>query len=291
MQETSKFILGIVLQIVSIFIVIATQQLGWLKLLDARAARDMCCLSDSSVTPDILRQNNSPVPEDNQNDNELKMTEEETGEEPIVDRKKSLVGWWKFDETSGTVAKNSSDNNFNGQLISAYNLPSWQEGEKCLKGGCIQFNGQGQYISLMLPNIPEYTFTGWVKKYSESDDEKQIFNTSEDRLGITLYNNSSFLLFNYGYITTKTPIETNTFYHIAVTNDGQTKIIYLNGVEENRGSARTGIEQGPAAFGSSAYGESRYFSGIFDEFKLYQVVLSPEEIKDSYNTEVGSLNK
>jgi hypothetical protein len=198
---------------------------------------------------------------------------------------------WKVDETSGTVAKNSSDNNFNGQLISAYDLPSWQEGEKCLKGGCIQFNGQGQYISLMLPNIPEYTFTGWVKKYSESDDEKQIFNTSEDRLGITLYNNSSFLLFNYGYITTKTPIETNTFYHIAVTNDGQTKIIYLNGVEENRGSARTGIEQGPAAFGSSAYGESRYFSGIFDEFKLYQVVLSPEEIKDSYNTEVGSLNK
>ena len=153
------------------------------------------------------------------------------------------------------------------------------------KRSMLYLAGKGQYVSFALPDLPQYTFTGWVKKYSDSYDERQIFNTAYDKAGVTLYDNNSFLFFDGDYFTTFSPIESNTFYHIAVTNDGATKRIYLNGIEENNGQASTGIESGPAAFGSDAYGNFRFFNGLFDEFKLFNKALSAENIKSLYRDE------
>lgn len=53
-----------------------------------------------------------------------------------------LVGWWKFDETSGTVAADSSGNGNNGTLIGN---PTWVAGKI---GGALSFDGAGDYMEV-----------------------------------------------------------------------------------------------------------------------------------------------
>ena len=61
-----------------------------------------------------------------------------------------LVGWWKFDETSGTVAYDSSGNGNHGTLT---NGPTWTDGKI---GGAINFDGINDYINL----ANNYGFSG-----------------------------------------------------------------------------------------------------------------------------------
>ena len=51
-----------------------------------------------------------------------------------------LVGWWKFDETSGTVAHDSSGNGNDGSLN---NGPSWITGKI---RGALSFDGMNDYV-------------------------------------------------------------------------------------------------------------------------------------------------
>ena len=52
-----------------------------------------------------------------------------------------LVGWWKFDEGSGTVAYDSSGNDLDG---TTNGNPPWVSGKI---GGALSFNGSNQYVS------------------------------------------------------------------------------------------------------------------------------------------------
>ena len=47
----------------------------------------------------------------------------------------SLIGWWKLDEASGTVAHDSSGNGIDGAFTGE---PQWVEG---IIGGALQFDG------------------------------------------------------------------------------------------------------------------------------------------------------
>ncbi len=51
-----------------------------------------------------------------------------------------LVGWWKFDETEGNVASDSSGNGNDGNLT---NGPTWTEGKI---GGALSFDGVDDYV-------------------------------------------------------------------------------------------------------------------------------------------------
>jgi len=58
-----------------------------------------------------------------------------------------LVAWWRFDEGSGTVAYDSSGNDFIGIIGGT---PPWVTG---IIGGALSFNGSNQYVAL--PAIPQ----------------------------------------------------------------------------------------------------------------------------------------
>jgi hypothetical protein len=59
-----------------------------------------------------------------------------------------LVGWWKFDETSGTVAYDSSGNERDGNLT---NGPSWNTGKI---GGSLSFDGNDDVLDLPITSFP-----------------------------------------------------------------------------------------------------------------------------------------
>ena len=73
-----------------------------------------------------------------------------------------LVGWWKFDEGSGTVAYDSSGNGNDGNLT---NGPNWTTGKI---GGALSFDGVNDLMSLhyQILNgdlISQFTVSVWIK--------------------------------------------------------------------------------------------------------------------------------
>ncbi len=63
-----------------------------------------------------------------------------------VSRDPSLVGYWSFDEGSGTIAYDRSGKGNNGTL---FNGPTWQTGSNCIKGGCLSFDGVDDYVEVL----------------------------------------------------------------------------------------------------------------------------------------------
>jgi len=76
-----------------------------------------------------------------------------------ADTTSNLVGWWRFNDGSGTAAIDSSGNNLHGELV---NDPVWVPG---VQGTALQFVG-GNYVT-----VPGYegilgtqsrTSTAWI---------------------------------------------------------------------------------------------------------------------------------
>ena len=71
-----------------------------------------------------------------------------------------LVGWWKFDETNGTVAYDSSGNGNDGNLT---NGPTWANGKI---GGALSFDGVDDRVSVpntALSGLNDLTINLWTK--------------------------------------------------------------------------------------------------------------------------------
>src|SRR5690606_18753071 len=92
-----------------------------------------------------------------------------------------LVGYWTFDEGSGTTANDSSGNNNTGTLT---NGPTWQSGTSCKVGGCLSFDGSNDnvvitnqaYINDLGKVDVSYSISFWVNSASSgtSISEKWI---------------------------------------------------------------------------------------------------------------------
>ena len=94
-------------------------------------------------------------------------------------------------------------------------------------------------------------------------------------------------------ITGPAALTTGVWHHVAVTRNGLTGILYLNGVAVGTNSA---VTISPSNLGSTAnnyLGKSQwadpYFNGQLDEFRIHSVALSGAEISASYALGVNSL--
>jgi len=73
-----------------------------------------------------------------------------------------LVGWWRFDEDSGTIATDSSGHGMHGALVSN---PVWREDG--VYGGCLFFDGDQAHVRIthqdsLNPATGSFTFTFWA---------------------------------------------------------------------------------------------------------------------------------
>ena len=78
-----------------------------------------------------------------------------------------LVGHWKFDETSGTTAYDSSGNEYDAILFNASNgTGSWVDGKV---GGAIDLDGSNDYLAIkdlhysQPGQIPAVSISVWIK--------------------------------------------------------------------------------------------------------------------------------
>jgi len=96
----------------------------------------------------------------------------------------SLVGYWKFDETSGTTANDASGNDYHAELFNGGDgSASWTEGKV---NGAIELDGVDDYLAIQTLNytqageIPAVTVVAWVKTIKTGQSYVISYDRSEN---------------------------------------------------------------------------------------------------------------
>ncbi|MFH1226501.1 MAG: LamG-like jellyroll fold domain-containing protein [Planctomycetota bacterium] len=202
-----------------------------------------------------------------------------------------LIACWKLDETSGTIARDSSGNNNNGILHGA----KWVAGKT---GGALSFDGVRDYVEVPdAPPLNYYPPLGaecWVKIPDFPDGGAIILNKGQswalhisdnhyqaDMAGLTPQQ-----------IHSRNVIPLNTWVHLALTYDGKTVKLYENGVETASQTVTGKLDSDSDSFMIGANSPNPYgadpdkrpylFKGFMAEVKIYNYIRTAAEIQSDY---------
>ena len=193
-----------------------------------------------------------------------------------------LVGWWRFDDGSGTTAMDSSGNGNDGTLNGG---AQWTDGQI---GGAIQFNGTDS--SVIAPYIPlngqSFTIAMWVNPVLYTDQTVIFSQVQTNSQGLSMH----YRLWGDGRVrmgfysndldTVAGTVADNNWYHITFWYDfeNQTRRIYIDGVQtaEDSGAPYNGAS-GDTRIGM--WNNNQWFRGIIDDVQIYDHPLSQNEIE------------
>ena len=203
---------------------------------------------------------------------------------------KGLIGYWRFDEGTGTTAKDSSKNRNDGTVTGA----KWVKG---VMGSALQFNGVNDYVNVPAPKrgAPDKAVTveAWIQPTGNNVHASLVFAGDEGLdFGIWLQGgafwagiwNSAGAQYSAVSSTSPTP---GQWYHVAMTCDlkaGKVVKLYVNGILNcTKPAAGTAIRSGHTSMDiGGRMPNSWYFHGIIDEVKVFHRALSEEEIRKPY---------
>jgi regulation of enolase protein 1 (concanavalin A-like superfamily) len=199
-----------------------------------------------------------------------------------------LVGWWKFDETSGTTAADSSGKGNNGRVVGT---AQWVAGKV---GGAFQFDGStyidcGNGASL---NVTEQITMAFWFKVDAFTNTWEAFLAKGDgsyrsaRSGGT-GNATHMGISGSNYFDAPTVVTDNEWHFWTGTYDGATAIIYLDGnVDAQR--AYTGPLGDGSGYnlyiGENAQATGRQLHGLLDDVRIYDRALTAQQIQDLMTT-------
>jgi hypothetical protein len=207
-----------------------------------------------------------------------------------------LVGYWKFDETSGTIAFDCSGNGYNGTLMHG---PTRVAGKT---GKALDFNGTSNYVVIAatsaLDNLTAMTFSAWIYPRVDShwhvidkgDGDKRLYAEGLHLILRGIVRDSSGVANSESDSNT---VVLNTWQHVAMTWSlaDSTIRLYRNGTEVAYSSIRA-VNTGsplddsshPFTIGVEGALESiTFFNGLIDEVRIYNRVLSANQITALYN--------
>lgn len=200
-----------------------------------------------------------------------------------------VIAHWKLDETSGTVALDSSTAGNDATYVGS---PTLGVGgafpTETLFG--IELDGATQSVTSgasLLNNLTQFTIGGWVRPDSTVPD-KSIFGQNDlIELGIDYANNQIELWTNAGgSISATYYLPPGKWSHVLATGDGTALRVYVNGVEIAAGGSAT------SSYGSNAsvfkIGEGvldstgDYYDGRLDDVIVYGRAVCAEEARGLY---------
>ena len=216
-----------------------------------------------------------------------------SGTAPPVSPSPGLVASYAL---AGT-ANDSSGYNNNGTLIGA---PNFVNGVDGVAGHALALNGSSQAVGFSASVFSSYapttgTFSAWVNAANfaggciayEAGTTANNFalswpSSSTGTLAVNLGSNN-------GILSSKNNFTTGTFYHLAVTWDGSSVSIYVNGVLDSTHSGSNvpnlrpdgaGTQLGRYEYGTTA---GAYFNGDIEDVRVYNYALTASAISAMYN--------
>lgn len=228
------------------------------------------------------------------------------------------IALYKFDECASTTVYNTAPNAtgsgtlFNGTIVpgggantSAGNCNSgtssemWNDGTVGKRNASLGFDGTDDYINI--DDTPEWdvstiSVSAWVKPSSVSAFRviaSRDSGTTGDRYWALQINDSGKL---YGYVCmsddscadtsgSRPPtMSAGNWYHVAMTYDGYTIRLYLNGVLVDILTSSAVMEVGsePIAIGRKS-NSTLYFDGLIDDVRIYNYALKTSQVGIVYN--------
>jgi hypothetical protein len=209
----------------------------------------------------------------------------------------SLVGWWTFDEGSGTVAKDLSGKSVDGTF---FGEPKWgQDGDH---RGVLLFDGTDDYVFIDgLFQVPVYTISLWFR-VDNGSGQRDIFSAYAVGVahGILLEMQADGTLrYLHRYplgtgggtnIYTTTTYDDGAWYHAAMVKSVDTIALYINGELLDTATDTSEFNPGDmfgVALGclDDERGLARMFPGAMDDVRIYDRPMSQEEIQATMEVE------
>ena len=211
---------------------------------------------------------------------------------------RKLVAWWKFDETEGDTATDSSGQNHSGTLIGG---PQWQpSGGKI--GGALAFDGIDDYIDCGsredLNLLGAVSVSAWIKLAGPAQDQKIVGNQDNASGGfkVGLFGNklemevrdSSNVGISNRSVEGGTTLEPGVWYHVVGTyHQGESMKTYVN-AKLDREFTIPGMlapSGGTLKIGCEPFYDLYWFNGLIDDLQIYNYPLAETEIAALYSGE------
>ncbi len=202
-----------------------------------------------------------------------------------------LVGAWAFGEGFGSTTADASGNSNTGTISNA----TWTSQGRY--GNALDFNGADSRVrvpsSSSLNVTSAMTLSGWIRPTDTQGGWRTIMQKETDTYFLNASNSNGPLRPSGGavigggvnWISGPTSSPVNTWTHVALTYDGTTIRLFVNGTQV-ASTPQTGAistTNDPLWIGgNSPYGE--YFEGLIDEVRVYNRALSAADIQADMNT-------
>jgi len=202
-----------------------------------------------------------------------------------------LVGYWAFDDGSGSIAVDGSGNGNDGTLVNMEEA-DWVDGVvgKCLDFEAPEYINAGHDASLNLNTAGKITISVWVlaNDLAGGDTYPRILGKSTAGSGASGYalsvntDGTIYFFLDGSTAVSGATLNDDTWYHIVVTADGTNEKLYLNGdlVKTLSGGKTPG--DGAAVdlyIGQDSGVANRRWNGKIDEVRIYNCALTPSEVK------------
>ena len=196
------------------------------------------------------------------------------------------IGYWKFDEGTGTTAYDSSSHNNHGTI----NTATWINEGECISEKCLSFDGSSRVdTTLNTNNLPiPVTFTAWFY-LTQSTTEQPIISgyVSHDNRWDIIYNRGGnnkvgWLYHSGGTVYSTNTISLNEWHQIVVIHTGTSVELYLDGIYQNTLSTTKGVNTGQTIRIGAWYNNTLSFKGLIDEVKIYPYARTNDQIENEY---------
>jgi hypothetical protein len=199
-----------------------------------------------------------------------------------------IIGWWKFDETEGTTAKDSSGNNHNGTLVGN---AKWAQGKI---GGAVDLDGKSGFVQIADKSAfdiaGQITIACWANLHSIPTDYSALVTKGDNswRLSTTPGQRKFHASVNDWQqlmVDGSTEVSANEWHHVAMVYNGDEVRIYVDGKLDTAKLWKGGIAVNDfdVLIGENAERKGRFFDGLMDDVRIYNYALKESDIMALYN--------
>ncbi len=212
------------------------------------------------------------------------------------------IGWWRFDEDTGTTAYDASGNSNNGTLTNMDADTDWVAGKR---NYALDFDGSNDYTAISddsnLNPTNYISVSAWIKadidnmgyggiagkmdKWATGDKDGWIIRVdNSDNLEFMTANNSSPNEHNYNISSYD-----DTWLHVVGVHDGTNNLLYVNGIQVSSVAGDYEPSPNPLYVGMYTWGSYAdndggpyYFNGQIDDFRIFNYALTARQIQELY---------
>lgn len=202
----------------------------------------------------------------------------------------NLMAYYKMSDGSGSSVTDNTGHAFSGTL---YNSPVWSA-SGCFAGSrqALDFDGSNDYVAITNGVVLGNTFTQemWIYPTNGSEVYRGILGKQSPNGSVhrppCIFQFGRKIHYGFGNGTwyselTQEILTINAWNHLAVTFDGTTYRVYVNGILKNSSLVASG--QTPEAWGQDELGkvDIGYFQGKIDEVRIWSDARTESEIREN----------